>query len=58
MRLSEGIKRGDLEKLLNLDANTIKYHIRNVVKKLGVAGTEEALVKISLLGLSNFSEQN
>jgi len=50
---AEGKSSDEIAKLLNLSVNTINYHIKKSVAKLGVPNKTAATVRAALLGLFN-----
>nr|WP_254628415.1 LuxR C-terminal-related transcriptional regulator [Plantibacter sp. MCCC 1A11337] len=48
---AEGRTRQDIAQALYVSANTVKFHFRNVYRKLGVDSREDALATARRLGL-------
>ncbi|GFN32736.1 response regulator transcription factor [Paenibacillus xylaniclasticus] len=51
--LSQGMTRTQIEEQIYKSRNTIKTQIRNILRKLGVKSTKEALTKIEMRGITD-----
>ncbi|WP_347336392.1 helix-turn-helix domain-containing protein [Bradyrhizobium stylosanthis] len=54
--MAEGKSSWEIGKILNVSENTINFHMKNAVRKLGTANRTHGLAKAIRLGLTEFAE--
>ncbi|WP_439373266.1 autoinducer binding domain-containing protein [Bradyrhizobium sp. DASA03120] len=54
--VGEGKSSWEIGKILNVSENTVNFHVKNAIRKLGTANRTQGLVKAIRLGLIEFSE--
>ncbi|MCP3396931.1 MULTISPECIES: LuxR family transcriptional regulator [unclassified Bradyrhizobium] len=54
--VAEGKSSWEIGKILSVSENTVNFHVKNAIRKLGTANRTQGLVKAIRLGLIEFSE--